>query len=475
MSRRQPKRRANDAPSLRERLFQPVDIASLVAARIAFGAIMVYEVWVFLDLDRLLQYTEARYLFTYPGFHWVELWPGDGLYFHFYAMGVFAFMVMVGFLYRFAAVGFFLTFLYFFLLDQTNYLNHFYLVCLLAFLLIFMPVHRSVSVDAWLRPKLRSDTAPAWALWILRAQLGIVYFFGGVAKLNGDWLRGYPMRIWMPGTFENVPVLGDLFSQAWFAIFLSYGGLVLDLAVAPALLWKKTRPYAFAAVTGFHLANSQIFSIGIFPWLAIALTTLFFEPDWPRRLLRRLGLAMGWADRQLAPAHHPAHRLTVALLAGYLAIQVCLPLRHFLYPGNPSWTEEGHLFAWHMKLRGKVSKFGIFLHDPDTGEHWEVESEEFLLPRQYGKMSANPRMLHQFAHHVVKLAREEGHRRVEVRIAAVASLNGRAPAPLIDRTVDLAAEPYRWFTPARWILPLAVDHGEDWLPDPPGSVAAGPR
>lgn len=474
MGRRPAKRGSARLSSLAERLFQPVDIASLVFARIVFSAIMIYEVWVFLSEGRVFYYMEAPYLFTFPGFHWVRPWPGDGMVYHFIAMGALAFLMMVGLCYRLAAVGFFLCFTYLFLLDQVQYLNHFYLVCLLSFLLIFTPAHRALSIDAWLRPKLRSDTVPAWAPWVLTAQMGLVYFFGGVAKINGDWLRGYPLRVWMPGHLEHVPLVGYLLHQDWFNIFLSYGGLLLDLFIAPALLWRKTRPWAFLLVTGFHLANSQLFRIGIFPWLAIAMTTLFFGPDWPRRALRRLGVAREWAHHTATGTPFPFRRATVVLLGAYMAVQVLLPLRHFAYPGNASWTEEGHLFAWHMKLRGKKAKVGFFAHDPDTGRSWEVEPEDYLSRRQYTKMSKNPRLLHQFAQHVAKLARENGHRRIEVRVVAVASLNGREPAPLIDPSVDLAAEPYRWIAPAPWILPLDVEHGESWRPDAPPNVAAGP-
>src|SRR5207342_1729744 len=84
-----------------------------------------------------------------------------------------------------------------FLLEEARYLNHFYLLCLISFLLVFLPAHRAFSVDAQLKPKLRSRVAPAWTLWLMRFQVGVVYFFGGIAKLNGDWLRGVPLDAWL--------------------------------------------------------------------------------------------------------------------------------------------------------------------------------------------------------------------------------------------------------------------------------------
>src|SRR5687767_11157820 len=172
-------------------LFKPVDISFLVYFRIAFGAIMLWEVYRFFTSDWITRYyVEPAIHFTYYGFSWVKPWPGRGMYVHFFVLAVAATCIIIGFCYRTAAAVFFLGFTYVFLLDQARYLNHFYLICLISFLLVFLPANRAVSLDALLSRKIRSDTVPAWALWVLRAQVGIAYFFGGIAKLNSDWLRG---------------------------------------------------------------------------------------------------------------------------------------------------------------------------------------------------------------------------------------------------------------------------------------------
>jgi len=93
-------------------------------------------------------------------------------------LAVLAVLIMLGCLYRVSATLFFLGYTYLFILDQANYRNHWYLICPIRFLMIFVPARRAFSVDAWWRSSLRSDTAPAWTLWMLRAQMGIVYFFG---------------------------------------------------------------------------------------------------------------------------------------------------------------------------------------------------------------------------------------------------------------------------------------------------------
>src|SRR5690606_11851563 len=143
-----------------------------------------------------------------------------------------------------SALLFFLGISYVFLLEQACYLNHVYLIALLAFLMIFVPAHRAGSVHAWLRPWRRAEVAPACALWLLRAQVGIPYFYAGVAKLNPDWLRGEPLRMWLRDSVD-LPVLGPLLVEEWVVYTFAYGGLLFDLLIVPALLWRRTRAPAF--------------------------------------------------------------------------------------------------------------------------------------------------------------------------------------------------------------------------------------
>jgi hypothetical protein len=143
----------------------------------------------------------------------------------------------------------------------------------------------------------------------------------------------------------------------------------------------------------------------------------------------------------------------MGLLAGYLAIQVLVPLRHFLYPGNVSWTEEGHRFSWHMKLRDKEAEVQFLATDPSTGRTWGIDPLQTLGFDQYSEMSTRPDMILQFSHHLAAQLQARGHERIEIRARVMASLNGRRPQLLIDPSVDLAAQP-RSLLPADWIVPL---------------------
>lgn len=440
-------------------LCAPVDIASLVYFRIAFGLIMLWEVWRYFDHGWIGRYwIDPVMNFTYYGFDWVRPWPGIGMYLHFVGLGALAIGIILGCGYRFCTTLFFLGFTYIFLLEKARYLNHFYLICLLSFLLIFIPAHRAFSIDAGWRPKLRSQTAPTWALRMLQLQLAIPYFYGGVAKLNGDWLQGEPMRMWM-GDRADFPLMGQFFTQEWMIYGLSYGGLLLDLLVVPLLIWRRTRVFAFGAALIFHLMNAQLFKIGIFPWFMIAATMMFFRPDWPR-------LVMGW-KRPLAGDNHPLSQtspssslsrqqtLTLGFLGLYFVLQLLLPFRHYLYPGNVSWTEEGHRFAWHMKLRSKSADAMFVVFDEADNIVHIVEPEEFLPRWQARKMATRPDMILQFSHFLAKEFGEGESDRVEVRAEVFASLNGRGYQRLVDPTVNLAqASPT--LKPMAWILPLQV-------------------
>lgn len=290
------------------RLFGSVDGASLALFRIAFGGIMLWEVGLHVGNGWIARYwVEPQFHFTYYGMSWIRPWPGLGMDLHWLALGVLAACIMLGAWYRISAALFFLGFTYVFLLDQARYLNHFYLMSLISFLMIFLPAHRMFSIDAWRNPEMRSDLVPAWSVWLLRFQVGVPYFFGGIAKINADWLRGEPIRMWLPN-LSDFPVLGRFFNNEPAVWLFTYGALFLDLFVVFLLLNRRTRSFGFLAITAFHFMNARFFPIGIFPWLMIAATTIYFQPDWPHRV---------WQDiKQRHPFRLPA--LITGFVVGFL-------------------------------------------------------------------------------------------------------------------------------------------------------------
>lgn len=440
-------------PQIREWLFEPVSVLPLVYMRIAFGVIMMWEVTRYYRFGWIERYyMEPVTFFTYYGFQWLRPLPGEWMYAVWALLGVLAFCITVGLAYRFATTLFFLTFTYIFLLDQSNYLNHFYLISLVSFLMIFLPAHRAFSYDAWVQPGIRATHVSAWSLYWLRFQLGVAYFFGGVAKLNGDWLRGEPMRMWLSSR-TDFPVIGAYFTEEWMVYAFSYGGLLLDLLAVPLLLWRRTRWFTVVLVVGFHLMNDNLFSIGIFPWFMIAVTPLFFPPEWFR-------LPSWGADMpEFAPPTLQRQGVVLGLLAAYCAFQVVYPLRHYLYPGDVNWTEEGHMFAWHMKLRDKRGDAQFVVYDRATGARWSVDPAHHLTRRQLGELE-KPQAVLMFSHYLADLWVQRGvSKEVEVYAEVYVSMNGRPSQLLIDPCVNLAAERR---SPLRnaWVMPLQVAGAE---------------
>ncbi len=439
---------------LTRRLREPVDGASVAVVRIALGLLITVEALNYLASDEIARaFLDPSFHFTYYGFGWVQPWPEPWLYVHFGALAVLGMALAAGVAHRIVAPLLAVGFAYVFLLEQAEYLNHFYAAILLLFLLAVVPADGAFSIAGHRRPE-RPQVVPTWSVWILRFQVGVIYLYGGIAKLGSDWLAGDPMSDWLAGQ-SDLWLVGPLLANDPAGLLFSWGGAIYDLAIVPLLLWRRTRPLAFVLVLAFNLTNWVIFDIGIFPPMMIAASTIFFDPGWPRRFAARLGRSRpipppGGAGFP-APTAGRAGVLLVSLLALYVAVQVLVPLRHHLYPGLVHWSEEGHRFSWHMKLRQKDGLATFFAVDRASGARRELRISHLITPRQHIVASTQPDMLLQLAHRLGERERELGHD-VEIRVRAPVVLNERPGRLLVDPTRDLSAVP-RGLAPADWITP----------------------
>ncbi|WP_367017809.1 HTTM domain-containing protein [Bremerella sp. JC817] len=436
---------------LEQFLFQPLSIAPLVFFRVFFGVMMLYHLYS-MTVDHWIHffYVLPDFHFTYPGFGWVKPWPGEGMYFHVALMCVAATGITLGCCFRLLSLLFFLGYTHLFLIEKALYQNHCYLICLLSGILFLLPANRACSVDAYFRWVKPSTQVPAWTLWLLRLQLGIPYFYGGLAKLNYDWLNSQPLKLWLARR-ENIPFIGELLSSEWSPFAFAYLGTLFDLLIVPALMWRRTRWIAYALALSFHLTNSILWEIGIFPWFMIGATLLFFPSDLFRRWMRFPEVT---ADEAIAiPQAAVWRKLQVACLLAFCAWQLILPFRHFLYPGDVSWTEEGHHFAWHMMLREKDVGIRFYVVDPATGTRGLVKVSDFLNERQISRMGKDPDMVIEFVHHVRDHYRKHLGKDLQIYVLNIAALNGRKPQLLMDPTVDYCAVQRSWL-PQPWIVPL---------------------
>ena len=106
-----------------------------------------------------------------------------------------------------------------------------------------------------------------------------------------------------------------------------------------------------------------------------------------------------------------------------------------------------------MKLRSKDAISRFIVHDPESNRIWHIDPADYLTARQQRKMPSRPDMILQFSHYLASEWRNMGYENIQVRSAAIASLNGRNFQPFVDFNVDLASEP-RTLLPCKWIVPL---------------------
>jgi vitamin K-dependent gamma-carboxylase len=433
------------------RLVEPVDAASLAAYRIAFGLLMSVSAVRFIALgwvDRC--YVQPRFFFSYWGFSFVEVLPREQMIAAYVALAVLGLFIALGLFYRLSTALFFVVFTYVELIDVTNYLNHYYLVSLLALLLCFVPAHSAFSLDARLGLVKGRGTIPAWGLYLLRFQVGLVYVFAALAKVETDWLvHAEPLHIWMSSRTDT-PLIGSWLDRFDVALTMSWAGFLNDLFAVPLLLWRRTRVYAFGMILVFHAMTNVFFNIGIFPILMPINATLFFAPTWPRRLFRLAEADTLGEPAALAPRHLP--RLAMLALGLYCFVQLALPLRTHLYAGNVLWHEQGMRWSWRVMLRKKAGAITYLVRLPSSGRVMYVAPQRYLTNYQEQEFSGQPDLILQLAHHIATDFGARYHERVEVRVDAWVSLNGRPRARMIDPEVDLARVEDGLFA-ASYILP----------------------
>ena len=454
----------------RKFLFRRVDASSLAVFRIGFGMILFAECMRYLFVFCLeCYYLKPIILFKYYGFEWVEPLPGYGLHMLFAAMAIAALGITVGYFYRACIVFFTIAFSYIFFLDQGRYLNHFYMVILFCLILSVVPANTYLALDAKRRPSISNSRIPYWPLFLLGAQVEIILIHAGLVKINADWLNLEPLRTWLAAR-ADFPLIGELFTQDWSVAVAAYGIIALHLVGAPLLLLKRTRLIVLCIYASFHMLNHFVFVIGIFPWMTLFASLILFEPDWPKRFYQWLssrvyilqGKLFAAADSDAETIKLTGSRAQLVIMSFvviFLSFQILFPLRHWIYPGDVAWNEQGHQFSWRMKLRSKRGTAMFYVSTGD-GRSWYVNPSEVLSRLQARHVACIPDMTLQFAHYLGKVWQARGASDVKVTVDAQCSLNGRPLQQIIDPDVNLLAQK-RSLGHADWILPLTTP-----LPNP---------
>lgn len=438
---------------------QSTEAAPLAVFRIFFGLMMFFSIvrfWANGWIDKL--YIQPQFFFSYFGFEWVK--PlGNWTYGLFVICGISALAVAFGYRYRLAIISFFLSFSYIELMDKTTYLNHYYFISLLSFLMIFLPAHHYFSADAYRHENIRQQFIPRWTIDSIKLLLGIVYFYAGLAKLNSDWLvNAMPLKIWLPGRYD-LPLLGGLMQQEWVHYSFSWTGAAYDLAIPFLLLAKRTRPYAFVMVVVFHVLTRVLFPIGMFPYIMIVSSLIFFDAPLHQSILKFISkwLKISYGTFQngvaLNQSFWDSQGLKRKLVAGFFIIQLLLPFRHYLYPGELFWTEEGFRFSWRVMLMEKAGYANFKVINKKTGKRFYVNNSDFLTSFQEKQMSFQPDFILEYAHYIKEHFERQGHENIGVYVESYVALNGRKSELYIDPEIDLTQEKES-FKHKSWILPF---------------------
>ncbi|MDA9069629.1 HTTM domain-containing protein [Algibacter sp.] len=430
-------------------LFKHIDNSALIVFRIIFGLLCflesvgaIFTGWVKHTL------VDPDFTFNFIGFEFLQPLPGNGMYYYYAIMGVFGLLIMVGYKYRFSMFAFTIMWSATYLMQKSSYNNHYYLLMLLSGIMVFLPAHKYASVDVKLNPKIKSYSMPKWCRWVIIIQLFIVYTYASVAKFYPDWLDTSVIKMIMEGKKDYV-LVGDFLQQKWLHYALAYGGILLDGLIVPLLLFKPTRKYAFIVSIFFHLFNSFIFQIGIFPYLALAFSLFFFPTEKIQKLF--LKKKPCYTSEEIS-----IPKLKTPLIIGfsiYFIIQIGLPLRHHFIEDNVLRTEEGHRLSWRMMLRIKSGQISYWVENKDSGKRTHIDLNKYLSTKQKRSASTKPDIMWQFAQLLKQDFKNKGQD-VAVYINCKVSVNGKPYKTLINPDIDIANVEWDVFNHSNWILPL---------------------
>ena len=412
---------------------------SLGIYRISFGLLMCFSLLRFYYKGWVeLCFLKPSFHFAYQYFYWIKpiLQPGWAMYALVFSTAFFALLVATGILYRISILIFFLLFTYLELIEKSWYLNHYYFVSIIAFLLIFIPANHRFSLHHFFNKK-KSAFIPSIYANVLRLQISLVYFFAGLAKINADWiLEAMPLKIWLKAKID-IPYIGDLFAHDWTAYFFSYSGMLYDLLI-PFFLWnKRTRPVAFIAVVIFHSMTALLFQIGMFPWIMIVGSLIFLTDEEWKKVFAFFGMNLKNSFPTINPVQTAVPKYLLALFTLHFLIQIILPVRRYFYSENNLWTERHYRFAWNVMLIEKSGSVIFKIKEHATGKTWTEYPNNHLDLIQEKQMSFQADMIWQYARYLEDKYLKKGLTDFSVYVECYVAFNGRNSQLYLPKDLDL--------------------------------------
>ena len=430
----------------------------LALYRIGFGILIMFSLARF-ALNGWIEslYIEPDFHFSYYGFSWVK--PlGIYTYLIFLICFASALFVTIGYKYRYSIVILFLSFTYIELMDKTTYLNHYYLLSCISFLMIFLPCATYFSID-----KQENVKIPQWTIDSLKILIVIVYIYAGLAKINSDWLiNAQPLKIWLRAKY-TIPFIGETLLQKDYSYYLfSWGGMIYDCVIPFLLLYKRTRYFAFFMVIAFHIMTRVLFPpIGMFPYIMIFSCIIFFDNSLHKKILdfirQFLGLRIKSLEKFTSDINSYAKsRLIIPIVVLFFVFQIIFPLRNNFYQGELLWTEQGYRFSWRVMLIEKAGYTTFKVVDNKNKNFQVIDNMDFLTPFQIKQMSFQPDMILEYAHFLGDTFKKRGFNDVSVFADSYVTLNGRPSKRFIDPKVDLYKQKND-LKHKTWIIPIKDD------------------
>ena len=429
----------------------------LAVFRIGFGLMMFYSIMRFYFMGWIEKvYILPSFHFKYYGFEWVPK-IGEYTYLLFFICAISSIMITIGYKYRLAIVSFFICFTYIELLEKTVYLNHYYFISILSFLLIFLPLNAIFSVDNLIK-KEKKPLVKSWTIDCLKFLLAIVYIYAGIAKINHDWLiEAMPLKLWLTSKYD-LPIIGEYFLQeVWVHYLMSWGGMIYDLTIPFLLLIKKTRNFAFFMVIFFHVFTRILFPIGVFPYVMIISSLIFFDEKFHQNIIKHLkkiisSIYLNTEKLKIVYTNSTYNKFSFTVVLIFFIIQLFMPIRHMLYPGNIMWHEQGYRFSWRVMLMEKIG-YTTFKIEQENGKYFYVNNEDHLTSYQEKQMSFQPDFILEYAHYLGHYYNKKGYENIKVFADSYVSLNGRKSQRYIDNNINLL-NINDSFKNKTWILPL---------------------
>ena len=417
-------------------------VAPLMTLRRMFALLVLFSTFRFVCNGWVYtQVLDPFWTFPFDGFEWLPRPTLMGAWVLFSGMILGGLLLLIGKTAKLGAALFFVCFTYVELLDKSNYLNHYYFVSLVAFMLIWLPTSSTT-------PRI-----PRLAVTSLRLFIGAVYFYAGLAKINADWLlHAQPLAMWLP-QHSSFPLLGPLFATREVAYVFSWAGAGFDLFAPFALFSDRLRPFFYPILVTFHVLTWILFPIGVFPWVMIACTTVFFTDEWHIKAWSRLP----WPSVQVPASGAKGKQVVwsttqVCLVWVFLGVQLAFPWRSLAYDGSMFWHESGYRFGWRVMLMEKAGWATYYIQNSE-GEEREFPVGDFLTPNQEKMMATQPDLILATAKHIQEIWNDAKGEHVRVRAEVWASLNGRRSQLLIDPFVDLTTLQNDW-SQRTFVLPL---------------------